>query len=83
MVTKAEVDAVRWKRTHYGNDPHEYIIWKWWPELFVKLAHAIETSGVTEVYKGRRCPIFIFEGYKYWRIINVINRKPVEAPSEV
>ena len=77
MVTKAEIDAVEWTKTDYGNSPHEYIVFRNHPGLCERLARDIATNGIYETFKGRKYRYWIFEGYKYWQIQDVINRVKV------
>lgn len=77
MVTKAEIDAVEWTKAKRGG-PHEYIVYRNYPTLCEVLSQDIAERGVAEKWGSRKYLYFYFEGYKYWRIGDVINRVPIE-----
>ena len=84
MVTQTEVEAAEWTVTDYGGSRHEYIVHRNYPELCEQFSKEIAEHGVMEVYKGRKYPYFYFNGYKYWRIRDVINRAKVQlAPFHI
>jgi len=73
--TAKKQKGLTWTPTNYVC-PHEYILIKQEPEL----AKEILNSPVTEVYNGRVYHIIYRDGWKYWVIPPVINRKREEPP---
>jgi len=72
-VEKTDLDSVIWHKSQLLG-PHEYILDHEYPELFKKLAKLVESQGVNDVFKGKTYKYFVFEGYRYWRLGDVLNR---------
>jgi len=77
VISQTNIESAEWTKTDYGGSPHEYIVHRDYPELCEQLSKEITAHGIMEAYKGRKYPYFYFEGYKYWRIQDVINRVKV------
>lgn len=72
-ATKAELDTVKWHETSYIAK-HEYFLAHENKELFKKMAADIKESKIIGIFKGRKYRYLLRNGYRYWRIENVINR---------
>jgi len=60
-----------WTATNYGGVGHEYILRTQDPQL----VEDIMRSQTTERYKGHLYHVLFKDGYKYWVMGPVINRK--------
>lgn len=70
----------KWRKTNYVCY-HEYIVQEKQPEIFRLIAEAIENAEFFDVWKEVRYNNLYVDGWKYWRMGNIINRKPAEPPS--
>jgi hypothetical protein len=67
---------MNWIKSHWVCE-HEYIFRDKCPEL----AKEIEESKLVEIYHGKYYPIIYRDGYKYWVMEDIINRKK-ELPKD-
>jgi len=70
----------KWRKTNYVCY-HEYVVQEKQPEIFRLIAEAIENAEFSDVWKEVRYNNLYVNGWKYWRMGNIINRKPAEPPS--
>lgn len=76
---------VKWTNAKtYADAPHEYFIRQDNPEMFTKLAELIKKNGVKEKFTLRgktRWYLYLYlGGYKYWTIMDVMNRCKAVRP---
>ncbi len=62
-------------KTYAKTWPHEYIVQeKVDNDLFLKLAHHIDTFSYEEYFYKKKMIYFDHNGYVYWHMKNIINR---------
>jgi hypothetical protein len=76
MQLSKAVDSVEW-RCSRRVCKHQYIVKKEQPELFKQLHWALRASLFSEKYKKCIYKVCFIAGFKYWRMGEVINRKPM------
>jgi hypothetical protein len=76
------VKTAPWKSTSYIQ-PHQYFLEHWAPEAFRALAALIASPrGYYGRFLGRRYRYVQFDGFKYWRIEDCINRERLPEGEE-
>jgi len=69
---------VNWVKSNWVC-PHEYVLRDKCPEL----AEEILSSKLVEIYGGKHYKILYRDGYKYWVMGNIINRKKEEKKDNI
>ena len=69
------VETWTFAKTYAQTYPHEYIVEERVNrDLFVKLAHHIDTHGYTDYFYSKAVTYLDYDGYTYWHMVNIINR---------
>jgi len=74
---KTFISASDWifAKTYAETWPHEYIVQERVDnDLFLELAHHIDTGGYVEHFFNKEVTYWDYEGYTYWHMENIINR---------
>jgi hypothetical protein len=77
---RSAISMAKWRRSTTYVHVHEYIIAQEQPDAFKVISEAIATSRFRERYKNALYRVLFIDGMKYWRMGNIINRKPGVQP---
>lgn len=76
------IEGLKWKRAWNKWYPHSYFLEKWHPTEFTILSKAIEDSPFYDFWKGNRVSNLYVNGWKLWRIEDVLNRRRGMPPTD-
>lgn len=79
------LSSLKWRTAMNKWYPHQYIVRTQGTataERFDQLASEIQASPYYDFWKGERMANLFVDGYKFWQIQDVINRKPAKPPTD-
>lgn len=77
-VLLAAIAAATWRDTNHVA-PHQYVVRDKEPRLYAAMVARLLTRGYTGVFNRWRYHYVDLDGYTYWHIPPILNRRPIDA----